>query len=117
VDSELVLRIFSEDRRRARRAYREHMGEKGILRREEVYATVDQRILGDEGFVEEVKARTGRSDVPGRRHLYRLPEMAKAVEEMYGVTLGQLREKGRGEELGRGRSGMTLVAKEYGYKG
>jgi len=118
VDSELVLRIFSEDRRKARRAYREYMGQKGILRREEVYATVDQRILGDEGFVEEVKARTGRSDVPGRRrHLYRLPEIAKAVEEMYGVTLGQLRGKGRGEELGRGRRVMSLVAKEYGYKG
>ncbi len=118
VDSELVLRIFSEDGRKARRAYREYMGQKGILRREEVYATVDQRILGDEGFVEEVKARTGRSDVPGRRrHLYRLPEIAKAVEEMCGVTLGQLREKGRGEELGLGRRVMSLVAKEYGYKG
>jgi REP element-mobilizing transposase RayT len=50
VDSELVLRIFSEDGRKARRAYRE---------------------------------------------LYRLPEIAKAVEEMCGVTLGQLREKKR----------------------
>jgi len=118
VDAELLLRTFSEDKRRARRAYLEYMGERGILRREEVYATVDQRILGDEGFVEEVKARTGRSDVPGRRrHLYRLPEIAKAVEEMCGVTLGQLREKGRGEELGRGRRVMSLVAKEYGYKG
>jgi REP element-mobilizing transposase RayT len=118
VDSELVLGIFSEDRRKASRAYREYMGEKGILKREEVYATVDQRILGDEGFVEEVKTRTGRSDVPGRRrHLYTLSEIARAVEEMYGVTLAQLREKGRGEELGLGRRIMSLVAREYGYKG
>jgi len=118
VDSGLVLRIFSEDTRKARRAYQEYMGEKGILRREEVYATVDQRILGNEGFVKEVKARMGSLDVPGRRRqLYRLSEIAKAVEEVYGVTLGQLRDKVRGENLGHGRRVMCLVAKEYGYKG
>ena len=89
-----------------------------MLRREDVYATVDQRIVGDERFVEEVKKRTGRSVVPGkRRYLYTLPEIAKAVEEMYAVSLKQLRSKGRGEESGRGRRLISLVAKEYGYKG
>ena len=118
MDAELLLRIFSEDRRRARRAYLEYMGERGILRREEVYATVDQRILGDEGFVEEVMGRTGRREVRGRRrHAYKLTEIAKATEEVCGITLGQLREKGRGEGFGRGRRLMSLVAKEYGYKG
>jgi REP element-mobilizing transposase RayT len=118
VDSEPVLKIFGEDRRKATRAYREYIEEKGMLRREDVYATVDQRIVGDERFVEEVKTRTGRSVVPGkRRYLYTLPEIAKAVEEMYAVSLEQLRVKGRGEESGCGRKLMSLVAKEYGYKG
>jgi len=118
VDSEPVLKIFGEDRRKARRAYQEYIEEKEMLPREEVYGTVDQRIVGDEGFVEEVMTRTGKPDVRGRRkHAYRLPEIAKAVEEMYAVSLGQLREKVRGEELGRGRRLMSLVAKEYGYKG
>jgi REP element-mobilizing transposase RayT len=118
VDRELVLKIFSEDRRKARRSYREYMEETGMLRREEVYSTVDQRIVGDEGFVEAVKARTGRSDVRGRRkHAYRLPEIAKAVEELYEITLVKLRAKGREGELGGGRRLMSLVAKEYGYKG
>jgi hypothetical protein len=118
VDSEPVLRIFAEDERKARRAYQEYMEEKEMLRREEVYATVDQRIVGDEEFVEEVMTRTGKRDVRGRRrHAYRLPEIAKAVEDTYGITLGQLREKGKGEELGRGRRLISLVAKEYGYRG
>jgi putative transposase len=118
VDAELLLRIFSEDKRRARRAYLDYMGEAGILRREEVYATVDQRILGDEGFVEEVMGRTGRRDVPGRRrHAYKLTEIARATEEVCGITLAQLRKKGRGEGLGLGRRLMSRVAKEYGYKG
>jgi putative transposase len=118
VDSEPVLKIFAEDRRKARKAYQEFMEEKEVLPREEVYATVDQRIVGDEGFVEEVKAKTGKLDVRGRRkHAYRLPDIAKAVEDLYGITLGELRGKGRGEELGRARRVMSLVAKEYGHKG
>jgi len=118
VDSELVLKMFGDDRRKATRAYREYMEEKETLRREDVYATVDQRIVGDERFVEEVKTRTGRSVVPGRRrHLYTLSDIAKAVEEMCALSLEQLRGKGRGEELGRARGLMSLVAKQYGYKG
>jgi REP element-mobilizing transposase RayT len=118
VDSEPVLKIFGEDRKKARRAYQEYMEEKEALRQEEVYATVDQRIVGDEGFVETVMATTGKRDVRGRRrHAFGLPEIAKAVEEMYAVSLEQLRGKDRGEELGRGRRVMSLVAKEYGYKG
>ncbi len=119
VDSEDVLRIFSsEDNRRARRAYQEYMEEGRVLPREEVYATVDQRIVGDEEFVEIVRAKTGISDVRGRRkHAYSLPEIAQAVEELYGITLVQLRGKGGEEELGRGRRLVSLLAKEYGYKG
>lgn len=118
VDSEPVLKIFGEDRKKARRAYQAYMEEKEVLRREEVYATVDQRIVGDEGFVEQVMTRTGKMGIPGRRkHAFGLPEIAKAVEEIYAVSLEQLRGKGRGEKLGRGRRVMSLVAKEYGYKG
>ncbi len=119
VDTEHVLKIFSsEDNRRARQAYQEYMEDKAVLRRQEVYATVDQRIIGDEQFVETVKSKTGRSDVQGRRkHAYSLPEIAKAVEEVYGTTLVQLRGKGGEEQLSRGRRLLSLVAKEYGYKG
>lgn len=119
VDSEPVMKIFGEDRKKAIRAYREYMEEKEILRREDVYATVDQRIVGDEEFVEEVKARTVKSDIQGKRrkYLYTLPEITKAVEELHSVSLEQLRNKGRGGALGRGRRVISLVAKEYGYKG
>lgn len=45
VDTGRVLGMLSGDVRRARRAYREYMGEKAVLSHDEVYATVDQRIL------------------------------------------------------------------------
>lgn len=118
VDSGPVLKMFGDDRRKATRAYRDYMGGKEMLRREDVYAAVDQRIVGDEEFVEEVKTRTGRLDLRGRRkYLYSLPEIAKAVEEISGVVLEQLRGKSKGETLMRGRGLISLVAKDYGYKG
>ena len=39
------------------------------------------------------------------------------MEGVYGISLEHLRGKGRTGGLGRGRRVMTLVAKEYGYKG
>lgn len=118
VSTELVLKMFSDNMKKARRAYRSHMGEELVLRQEEVYATVSQRILGDEGFVQEVMSRSGRRDVSGRRrHAYKLPEIARAVEELEGISLEQLRGKGRGDDERLGRRVMSFVAKEYGYKG
>lgn len=118
VDSEYVLKILGENRRKAMKAYQDYMEDQGMLRREEVYAAVDQRIVGDEGFVEEVRRRINRSDIQGRRrYLYSLSEIGKAVEEIYAVSLDELRDKHKGEELGGARRVMSLVAKEYGYKG
>jgi REP element-mobilizing transposase RayT len=118
VDVEPVLRIFSEGKGKARKAYRLYMGEREAIRREEVYATVEQRILGDERFIEKVVEKTGRKELRGKRkHEYTLVEIAGAAEGVYGVRLRQLREKGKDEALRSGRKVMSLVAKEYGYKG
>jgi len=118
VDEEQVLRMFSEDKRRARRAYRVYMGQVKALGSEEVYATVDQRILGDERFVKELAAKTGNGKIGGkRRHGYTLSQIGEAVEEVCGITIRQLRDKGRDEGLGSGRRVMSLAAKDYGYRG
>ena len=118
VDTDQVLRMFSDNKGRARRAYRLYMREREGIRREEVYATVDQRVLGGERFVGEVMEKTGRKELQGRRrHEYTLVEIAGAVERVYGLSLRQLREKGKGEVIQSGRRVLSLVGKEYGYKG
>jgi putative transposase len=63
VDTDQVLRMFSDNKGRARRAYRLYMREREGIRREEVYATVDQRVLGGERFVGEVMEKTGRKEL------------------------------------------------------
>ena len=118
VDTEQVLKMFSEDKGRARRLYRDYMRKGEGVKREDLYATVSQRVLGGEQFVEEVLMKTGRAEVWGKkRHEYTLLEIGGAVEGIKGVTLRQLREKSKEEGIASGRKVMSLVAREYGYKG
>jgi len=118
VDTEQVLRMFSEDRGRARRLYENYMMRGEEIKKRDVYSTVSQRVLGDEQFVKEVFMRTGRKEVWGKRkHEHTLLEIGSVVEEAYGVTLRQLREKSKDGEIVSGRKVMSLVAREYGYKG
>ena len=44
-------------------------------------------------------------------------KIAKKIEQIFGITLRQLREKSKDRETMTGRKLMSFVAKEYGYKG
>ena len=54
VDTDQVLRMFSENKARARRQYKAFMNDAATLRKEEGYATIDQRLQGDDEFVDRV---------------------------------------------------------------
>lgn len=54
LDTDLVLRMFSENKGRARKQYALFMNDGATVKQEDVYATIDQRLLGDERFVEKV---------------------------------------------------------------
>ncbi len=49
-----VLRMFSENRTRARKQYREFMNEGNVVKKQEMYAAIDQRMQGDDDFVDRV---------------------------------------------------------------
>lgn len=116
IDIGAVLSMFSEDGRKARRLYRAYIGEGEGVKREDIYSTLDQRILGDERFVQKVSKKARKTEIRGRkRHQYTLPEIGEAVQQAYGVSLNQLREKGKNEVIQCGRKVMSLVAKDYGY--
>jgi len=55
VDTDQVLRMFSEKKSKARKRYREFMTDGVSLKKSEVYTTVDQRLQGSEEFVEGTK--------------------------------------------------------------
>lgn len=55
IDTDQVLRMFSEDKTPARRLYRGFMNEGINIKKDDLYRTVDQRILGGENFVDKVR--------------------------------------------------------------
>ena len=118
VDTGLVLRMFSEDLKRGRRLYREYMRKEEKIPKEDFYRTVDQRILGDEEFIERVRERFKNGvTVARRKHGVSLGQIAAGIEEIFGIRLGELRERGKDRGVMEGRRLFTLVGREYGYKG
>lgn len=104
VDEDQVLRMFSEDKANARKIYREYMGDGVSVKKEDIYCTIDKRILGDERFAEWVMDKHEIEIARKRREgEYTLPEIAVGIEKAYGITLNQIREKGKGREVSMGR--------------
>jgi len=118
VDTDQVLRMFSEYKAQARKLYRAYINDSVRIKKEEIYNTVDQRILGEEGFVEKVGERIEEEiERRKKRHEYSLQEIAKAVEQISGITLKQLREKSEDKKVLTYRKLVSLIAKEYEYRG
>jgi putative transposase len=118
VDTGLVLGMFSKSLKRGRRLYLEYMREQEKASREEFYRTVDQRILGDEEFVEGLKERVKNGIGAGRRkHSISLGEIVRGIEEVFSISLKELRGRGKNTGVMEGRRLFSQVAREYGYKG
>jgi REP element-mobilizing transposase RayT len=118
VDTDAVLRMFSERKGRARQLYREFMSGRETIGKNAVYATVDQRIQGDEAFVEQVMLRSERPVESGKKKkAFSLMEIMTAVEHRTGITLEQMRSASKISTIMEGRRIFSLVAREYGHTG
>ena len=118
VDTDPVLRLYSENRSRARQKYADFLDDGVTVKKQEVYATIDQRLLGDDRFVDRiVEAHGGPVKKERRKREYTLVQIAGAVAQAGEIGLDDLRGSGRQRELSRGRVAFTVLAKEYGYRG
>ena len=118
VDNDRVLRMFSEYESVARKLYKTFMGDEISIKKEDIYRTIDQRILGEDKFIDEVMEKyEGELKKEKRGKEYSLPEIAKAIEKINGVTLKQIRGHSKAKEISSGRKLLSIVAKEYGYRG
>lgn len=117
VDTDQVLRMLSEDKGAARRLFKAYMADGDAVSMDDVYKTVDQRVLGDEEFVEAVKKKIG-GDIRGnkKQRAYSLNQIAKAVQSVYGVKLQELRERRKAREMTAAKAVLSLVGTEFGYK-
>lgn len=118
VDEDRVLRMFSENKGRARRLCRSFVCDDIVANKEDIYGTIDKRILGDEQFANMVMSKCEAVIEPGRKEKeYSLADISGAIGEIFGITLIQIRRKGKDRSITHGRKVLSLVAKEYGYKG
>jgi putative transposase len=118
VDTETVLRMYSENRSRAKQKYADFMDDGVTVKKQEVYATIDQRLLGDDRFVDRIVEEHGKTvKKERRRREYTLAQIAGAVVQAGEIGLDDLRGSGRQRELSQARVAFTVLAKEYGYRG
>ncbi|MCG2722448.1 MAG: transposase [Thermodesulfovibrionales bacterium] len=118
VATDQVLRMFSEEKAQARKLYRAYMDEGLAVKKEEIYKTVSQRILGEEKFVDTVMEKIEeRIENKRKHHEYSLKEIAETIGRMRGITLKQLRGKSKNREILTVRRLASLAAREFSYKG
>jgi len=118
IDIDQVLRMFSENKTKARRLYRAYINDGIKVKKEDIYRTADQRILGDESFVEQVSEKAeGDIEPKKRKHEHSLEEITRAIGSAFGITLKRMREKGKDRGVSLCRKLLSLTAKSYEYKG
>jgi REP element-mobilizing transposase RayT len=118
VDSQLILSILATKVGQARRLYREFMEEANVISEKDLNKTVDQRILGDEDFAEQIMTKAGNNISPGRAlKKFSLEEIAQSVQRFSGINQKELRGNGKSPKIIRAKKVFTMIAREYGYKG
>jgi REP element-mobilizing transposase RayT len=101
VDTDLVLRMFSNDKTKARKLYRSFINDSLSVKKDDLYKTIDQRILGSEQFVTMVMKT---QDVKIER-----------IKKKKEFSLFEIKSKDR--QISRGKKMFCIVAHEYGYSG
>ncbi|MBI5026212.1 MAG: transposase, partial [Nitrospirae bacterium] len=118
IDEDQVLRMFSDDKSKARKLYTAFISEGIPVKKEDIYLTIDQRILGEEEFADKIMEKCNADIGHKRREKeYTLSQIAMVIEKTYGITRKQMREKGKDREISLCRKVLCLVADEYGHKG
>lgn len=118
VDTDQVLRIFSESKTRARKHYVDFMSDAATMKKNEVYATIDQRLQGDEGFIDDVQKRCDQEIKKERKKQeYSLPAISNVIKQKYEITLDELRSSGKEKRVMLARRVLTQTANAYGHRG
>jgi putative transposase len=117
LDAGFVLGVFSRKRGQALKQYRAFMRDGMALDKEEIYRTVDQRLLGDEDFVERVKScSTSEIRSTKRSRQYTLADISRSAESLSGVSLAAMQSKSKSRDASLGRRIFCHAAKAFSYR-
>ncbi|MBI4691718.1 MAG: transposase [Nitrospirae bacterium] len=113
VNTDKVLRLFSERPLIARRKYAEFMNDTEPDKSFLPYATYEQQIVGNEQFIEEVEKRVDRMERRGKK--IPIKELVSAIEKETGIGLLEMISRKRSERLRTARGIFVFMAREIGY--
>ena len=113
VDTDKVLRLFSERRGIAKRKYTEFMNADEPDKSLSPYAVYEQQIVGDERFIEEVEKRV--ESLEKRANKIPIKDLVLAIEKETGIGLLEMVARKRGERLRMARGILVSLAREGGY--
>jgi putative transposase len=117
IDPDLVLKQFSNrSRKKAIKLFDKFVMEWiGEDRKDEFYRTIDQRILGEENFVRDVKKKVGEEFKKAEDILRdkTLEDIASAVNQLSDVTTGVLRSRSRSSEALYARKLFVYLSLTY----
>ena len=109
--------MFSENKVQARKRYREFMADQDILARSAVYATIDQRLQGDDDFIDDVQKLTEQRIEPGKKKKeHSLQKIAAVVQHVTGVKRSEMQSETRQSTVTGARRIVSIIAAKYGYK-
>ncbi len=118
IDTDQVLRMFSESKPKARKFYMRFIGDGVSVKKEDVYSSIDHRVIGNEEFVERIMNNYDRELLKVKeKKKYKLTAISKVVKRIYGVSLEQIRSDSRAEPISTVRRVISHIAKDQGYKG
>jgi REP element-mobilizing transposase RayT len=117
VDTDPVLRMFSENKSRARRLYHTFMEEAWGLKRDDVYDVIDQRVHGSDEFADQIFKKIEETAVKRWKKDYTLDRIAAGITSLYGISREALRSAERIRALSSARCLFSLSARAQGYKG
>jgi len=116
VDVDQVLRMFSGRKGRARARYREFMDEPDTMTRADVYATIDQRIQGDDEFADRVLERHDGQTAVVRKQKKSLDELMQGIERRYELTASDMQSNYRTGDLTSARRVFARAAFTLGHR-
>lgn len=117
VDTQTVLQLFSKHKPIAVKRYIEFMNCGPAIDKKKIYETVDQRVLGDEQFVADVRTKISANITGDRRkRQYSLEEIAVAIEKTTSVSVAMLRTPAKARIVADARRLFCQAAREYAYR-
>lgn len=118
IDTEQVLALFSENKVIAQKQYKVFMNDGVSVEKDDIYATVDHRLLGDDQFIENAVLKYGGLIKKERRKKeFTLSKIGRMLEKRYHVSLEDMQSWRRTSQILTVRRLFSLIAKEYGYTG